>query len=64
MLTEVEVERGALGPGVIMVFRDLGHRVRMLFDPQQTTEAFALCQLRMHVPRLVGEAKVIHHADT
>ncbi|WP_425244814.1 hypothetical protein [Streptomyces sp. NEAU-NA10] len=60
-MTEVLVEQGELDDGVVMVFRDFGHRVRMLFDPARIAISSALDLLCRYLPRLIGAMKVVHH---
>ena len=63
-MTEVLVEQGVLDDGVVMVFRDFGHRVRMLFDPAVIAISRALDLLCVYLPRLVGAMKVVHRAES
>lgn len=60
-MTEVLVEEGELDAGDFMIFRDLGRRVRLMFDPRRIVEAVALSLLCTALPRLIGAMKVIHH---
>ena len=62
-MTEVLVEQGTLDDGVVMVYRDFGHRVRVLFDPARIAIPQALELLCAYLPRLVGAMNVIHRAE-
>ena len=59
-MTQLHIERETLDGGYPIVFQDLGARVRMAYDPEQTTEAEALAILYVHIPRLVDEV-AMHH---
>lgn len=41
-----------------MLYRDLGHVVRLAHDPQQIAEAAALALLCIRLPRLIGNLHV------
>jgi hypothetical protein len=58
-VTEILVEQGELDDGVAMVFRDFGHRVRVLFDPARIALASVLDLLCRYLPRLDGAMKVV-----
>lgn len=62
-MTEVHVERGSLDDGVVIVFKEFDHRIRMIYDPRRTGEKRALAALCDRIPRLVGAMSVTHHAD-
>ncbi|MEU5608392.1 hypothetical protein AB0H03_06490 [Streptomyces sparsogenes] len=53
-MTDVHVESAELDDGVEVMFSDFGSRVRVAYDPRQTTEAAALVEVCLRVPRLIG----------
>jgi hypothetical protein len=49
---EVKMEREVLDTGIPMMHRDLGSRVRIAYDPSQTSEGAAVACLCLRIPRL------------
>ncbi|MDX6331243.1 MAG: hypothetical protein QOI83_3626, partial [Streptomycetaceae bacterium] len=53
-MTDVHVESAHLDDGVALMYRDLGERVRLAFDPRQISEDAAIAVLCIHLPQLIG----------
>lgn len=62
MATEVLIEEADLDEGIVMIFKEIGHRVRMAFDPRRITESAALRLLCQHLPNLLGAMSITHRA--
>lgn len=54
MTDVVQVEQEVLDVGIPMMFRDLGTRIRMAYDPGQISESQAVSVLCAHIPRLAN----------
>lgn len=63
MATEVLIEEADLDDGIVMIFKEIGHRVRMAFDPRRITESAALQLLGQYQPKLVGAMSITRRAD-
>jgi hypothetical protein len=57
-VTDVHVESAHLDDGVALMYRDLGERVRLAFDPRQISEDAAIAVLCIHLPQLIGSVRV------
>lgn len=55
---DVQVEREVLDTGIPMMYRDLGARIRVAYDPSQISEGAAVAVLCIRVPRLAHNMKL------
>lgn len=62
MANEVLIEEADLDDGIVMIFKEIGHRIRMAFDPRRITESDALRLLCHYLPRLLGAMSITHRA--
>lgn len=51
-MIDVQVEQEVLDAGIPLMYRDLGSRIRMAYDPSQIAEGAAVAVLCLNVPRL------------
>lgn len=58
---EIHVQQATLGAGVPLVYRNSGRRVRMAYDPRQTTLPRAVDLLRLFLHR-ADRAVIVHRA--
>jgi hypothetical protein len=57
-VTDVHVESARLDDGVPLMYRNLGERVLLAFDPRQISEDAAIAVLCIHLPQLIGNIRV------
>lgn len=57
-MTHVDVESVRLDDGVPLMYRALGERVRMAFDPAQISEDAAIAVLCLQMPNLIGSMRL------
>ncbi|MFD7511828.1 hypothetical protein ACFV5N_21180 [Streptomyces sp. NPDC059853] len=60
-MTVIQVEHVPLKSAGLL-YRDLGHRVRVAYDTAHLTEPQALALLYVQLPRLAAEQTTVHHA--
>ncbi|WP_165984220.1 hypothetical protein [Streptomyces sp. YIM 98790] len=60
----VLIERAELDPGVHLVHRDYGDKIRVAYDPRQGTEGAAMALLLVYVPRMVSAGCRLVYVDT
>jgi len=59
---EVQVQQERLDDGLPVMWRDLGERVRLAYDPDQISEGAAIAVVCGRLPHLMGHMKITHPA--